>query len=112
MIENDITPRLEKLRSQQKEYMTWMRNKNELDSLKRLEVAYSWYTTRNSLQQSDQSESTLRDKLEDNQENLQKLQERMKAIEEEVEVLVGQRSEVYVFHSNFNSSNTLIENEG
>src|SRR5690606_7048285 len=55
VLEEEITPTLERLRSERKSYMEWLSNTNEIDRINRIVVAYE-YTKYNNVLSSSNSD--------------------------------------------------------
>ena len=60
----DITPTLEKLRSQRSAYLQWASNSTEIERLHRQETAYTYYMARETLREGDEENRLLAEELQ------------------------------------------------
>lgn len=59
----DITPTLEKLRTQRSAYLQWASNSTEIERLRRQQTAYTYYEAREILRQGDMENRLIAEEL-------------------------------------------------
>ncbi|OAO14862.1 structural maintenance of chromosomes protein 2 [Blastocystis sp. ATCC 50177/Nand II] len=64
LLREDITPTLEKLRSQRSAYLQWASNSTEIERLHRQETAYLYYQARETLREGDEENRLLAEELQ------------------------------------------------
>ena len=83
ILKEEITPTLEKLRSQRTAYLQWASNSTEIERLKRQEIAYEYFSACQYLREGNEENRLISEELQLTDQN-NKLTDRKNEIEENV----------------------------
>lgn len=90
LLEEKINPSLAKLEREQKHYLEWNENNNEIESLKRFLIAYKYWKAQDTLRRGEGSQ--LQSRVEANEISISKLQQYHKDAKAKLESLLRSRS--------------------